>query len=204
MILTGPTSGIPSPGPALPAVIPPVFLIGGNHYNFLVRPSGRDTGTTGQNVFTVYPVIFANSLRIDAIAIEITTAIAASVSDWAIWEDRGDMFPRGRPACAFGSADGSSTGVKVLTCNWEPIAGRLYWIGFRNTGGNLGYRRTTTSTLTSYAVSLTNTDLVQSTNRVAYGISTSAALDAVSFDAFATRAPGTGTDWFPLVAARCT
>lgn len=206
MIINGATNGIPGAQTVVtPYVVPPIQLVGNGHWNWLVRPGGsRGTGAPSAGFCTVYPVCFANRATIDAVAYEITAANATAVNEWAVWADGGDFYPIGKPIVFFGIGDASTTGVKTLTAQWSVEPGVLYWLGFQNLTAASTYRRSDASSTTSYATSKTVTDLIQATNRVAYGFQTVGSSSLQSFSIPSTaRNPGNGQDWFPLIAARC-
>lgn len=86
------------------------------------------TGTAGTvaNAMVLIPVFFSGTKTLDRIAVEVTTAAAASTVRLGIYDDDGTGGQPGTLIADFGTVSSATTGVKELTIS-QSVSGLVYF-----------------------------------------------------------------------------
>jgi hypothetical protein len=127
----------------------PVVDIGTNYYPGCMTYSGilAAGGAMAANTYRATPWLCTRSGTIDRLAVDVTTAQAASAAEIAIWSDSS-----GAPGTvlAQGSVATTTTGVKTVTVSQAVTAGTVYWFTSLTNVANVALR-TTSRTAGVYA-----------------------------------------------------
>jgi hypothetical protein len=85
-------------------------------------------GTPNAGIIWALPLIISKATNIDRIGFRITTALANSLLDFALYADNGNIFP-GALVASLGTVACTSIGFKSLTVN-QALAVGLHWLCF--------------------------------------------------------------------------